>query len=91
MQAYRPIMAKDRRSRGRKMLHGDVLRPLPRMKTEPNQLLRFLEVIAEKARRLHSIHYVYLTLERVTPTSVCLPTALERREIKRNRPFPLQA
>jgi len=53
------------------MLHGDVLRPLTRMKTEPNQLLRYRVVIAEKARRLHSIHYVYLTLERVTAQGVC--------------------
>lgn len=61
------------------MLHGDVLRPLTRMKTEPNQLLRYSVVIAEKARRLHSIHYVYLTLERVAPTGVCLPTAPHER------------
>ncbi|CUX36476.1 hypothetical protein AGR8A_Lc10245 [Agrobacterium fabrum str. J-07] len=71
MPAYCAKMAKDWRSRGRKMLHGDVLRPLTRMKTEPNQLLRYRVVIAEKARRLHSIHYVYLTLERVTAQGVC--------------------
>jgi len=58
------------------MRYGDCLRPLPRMKTKPNQLLRYLEVIAEKPVRLHCIHHVYLTLERVASAGVCLPTAL---------------